>query len=213
MWAGLILYWQHPDTIKKSIIASKARRSEPDGPGTVIRTHLGGSTSVEEKSLKMAAERGVSLKDVVYDGFKTLHTFKDGIYTCKRAANVDEMVQTIATTKGENPNLSNIFINDVFGGKLDKKKRMFGTENLAPSLMVNTSTQSARATTSVGLDPSLRNELREEIREELRSELRGEIREELWQDLNMAMKEKLNRFMMSQQSHQSRHINDDASQT
>ncbi|KAL1540687.1 hypothetical protein AAHA92_25001 [Salvia divinorum] len=119
------------------------------------------------------------------------------------------MVQTIATTKGENPNLSNIFINDVFGGKLDKKKRMFGTGNLAPSLMVNTSTQSARATTSAGLDPSLRNKLREE----LRSELRGEIREELWQDLNMAMEEKLNRFMMSQQSHQSCHIDDDASQT
>ncbi|KAL1532920.1 hypothetical protein AAHA92_32872 [Salvia divinorum] len=127
----------------------------------------------------MAVERGVSLNDVAYDGFKSLHTFNDGTYTCKRAADVDAMVQAIATTKGENPNLSNIFINDVFGGKLDKKKKKLGTGNLAPSLMVNTSTQSARGTTSAGLDPSLRDELREEIREELRGELRGELREEV----------------------------------
>ncbi|KAL1562675.1 hypothetical protein AAHA92_05231 [Salvia divinorum] len=84
---------------------------------------------------------------------------------------IKAMVQAIAATKGENPNLSNIYINDVFGGKLDKKKRMFGTGNLAPSLMVNISTQSARGTTSAGLDPSLRDELREEIREELRDQL------------------------------------------
>ncbi|KAL1533051.1 hypothetical protein AAHA92_32991 [Salvia divinorum] len=92
---------------------------------------------------------------------------RERTYTCKRAADVDAMVQAIAATKGENPNLSTIYINDVFGGKLDKKKRMFGTGNLAPSLMFNISTQSARGTTSAGLDPSLRDELREEIREEL----------------------------------------------
>ena len=55
MWAGLILYWQDPNTVKRSIIASKARRSEPDGPGTGMRTHLGGSTSVTEKSLRMVS--------------------------------------------------------------------------------------------------------------------------------------------------------------
>ncbi|XP_047966264.1 uncharacterized protein LOC125210725 isoform X2 [Salvia hispanica] len=204
MWAGLILYWQDSNTVKKSMIASKARRSEPDGPGTGMRTHLGGSTSVTEKSLRMAAERGVSLKDVAYAGFKSLHTYKDGTYTCKKAANVD--VQAIAATKGKNPNLSDIFINDVYGGKLDKKRRMFGIGNLAPNLMVYTSTESARATT-------LRDELRAELRGEIREEIRGEFRQDLdAQSVKIsAMEEKMNRILMSQQSNFSQLVDDDGS--
>ena len=129
-------------------------------------------------------------------------------------------MQAIAATKGENPNLSDIFINDVCGGKLDKKKRMFGIGNLASNLVFYTSTESARAQT-------LRDELRDELRAELRAELRGEIREEIREEIRgefrqdldaqsvkiSAMEEKMNRILMSQQSNFSRLIDDDASQT
>ncbi|XP_042062933.1 uncharacterized protein LOC121806843 [Salvia splendens] len=107
----------------------------PDGPGTGISRQRGGSVSVDERSMRKAAERGVSIMDCVYESFSDIHRFKDGQYTYKRAADVDARVQEIAAMQGENANLSQIFINDVSGGKLDKKIRMFGTGNLAKSLV------------------------------------------------------------------------------
>ena len=34
MWKGLLEHWKDPDVMHKSILAKKARLSEPDGPGT-----------------------------------------------------------------------------------------------------------------------------------------------------------------------------------
>ncbi|KAL1540034.1 hypothetical protein AAHA92_24448 [Salvia divinorum] len=122
--------------------------------------------------------------DCVYDSFHDLHTFKDGRY---RAADVDIRVEEIAATLGENKNLSQIFVNDVLGGKLDKKKMMFGTGNLAKSLVGGSSAQTMppgmNAHASAGLDPYVRAEIREELRQELSQELHQELREELRQEI------------------------------
>ena len=50
-------------------------------------------------------------------------------------------MKAIAATKGDNPNLSKIFIDDVLGGKLDKKKRMIGAGNFAKRLICNNLTK------------------------------------------------------------------------
>ncbi|KAL1533973.1 hypothetical protein AAHA92_15748 [Salvia divinorum] len=125
--------------------------------------------------------------DCVYDSFHDLHTFKDGRYTYNRVADVDARVQEITATRGENTNLSQIFVNDVLGGKLVKKKRMFGTGNLAKSLVGGSSAQTVppgmNAHASADLDPSVRAEIREELRQELRQESHQELRQELRQEI------------------------------
>lgn len=72
-------------------------------------------------------------------------------------------MKAIVATQGDNPNLSKIFIDDVLGGKLDKKKRMIGTRNFAKLLMCNNSTQNP----SVGLDPSIVDRIRDEVQQEV----------------------------------------------
>ncbi|KAL1548479.1 hypothetical protein AAHA92_16706 [Salvia divinorum] len=54
------------------------------------------SLSVEERSIRKAAERGILVMDCVYDSFHDIHVFKDGRYTYKRAADVDARVLEIA---------------------------------------------------------------------------------------------------------------------
>ncbi|XP_042030684.1 uncharacterized protein LOC121777476 [Salvia splendens] len=153
------------------------------------------TVSVEERSMWKAAERGVSIMDCVYESFSDIHRFKDGRYTYKRAANVDAKVQEIAAMQGENANLNQIFINDVFGGKLDRKKRMFGTGNLAKSL-VGGRTPGLNAHAPTGIHLSVRQELREELWEEMRQELNvdGEQRTKLENDVAM-MQEMMRLFM------------------
>ncbi|KAL1545536.1 hypothetical protein AAHA92_22250 [Salvia divinorum] len=66
---------------------------------------------------------------------------------------------------------------------------MFGTGNLAKSLVGGSSAQPVRpgmnAHASVGLDPSVRAEIREELRQELHQELREELRQEIYQEFNV----------------------------
>ncbi|KAG6428144.1 hypothetical protein SASPL_112393 [Salvia splendens] len=166
MWSGLIDHWKDPKVIEKFEASKKPRMSEPDGPGTGIRKQRGGSLSIEERAMRKAAERGVSVMDCVYEAFRDTPIFKDGSYTSKMAADIDARVREIAATRGDKANLSQILINDVLGGKLDKKKRLFGTGNLAESLVPERTT-GLNARTSAGLDPSVRAEIREELREEL----------------------------------------------
>ena len=44
-WAGLQAYWAREDVVEVSQRARANRMSEPDGPGTRINMHVGGSQS------------------------------------------------------------------------------------------------------------------------------------------------------------------------
>ncbi|KAL1531669.1 hypothetical protein AAHA92_31784 [Salvia divinorum] len=120
-----------PDSWEREILQ---RRPEPDEPGTGYSKNYGGSTSVAAKAQKLAKEKGVPISEVTYESFVSLHS-KNEEFTYKRTADIAAKVKELADTQGENANMNDIFVNQVMGGYLDKKRRMVGTGDLGPSLV------------------------------------------------------------------------------
>ena len=83
------------------------------------------------------------------------------------------------------------------GGRLDKKRRMVGTEDLGPSLVGSSSTHTTRGM-SQQADPQWHSEIEEKFNDE--RERRIKLEEEV-----KTLKEKMDQFMSHQQSHNSSH--------
>ncbi|XP_057804443.1 uncharacterized protein LOC131019849 isoform X1 [Salvia miltiorrhiza] len=151
-WKDLCEYWDTESVKAKSEKARQCKLSEPDGPGTGIVKHKGGSKSVEDIAQELAAAKGVPVSSVIYDSFRALHVKKDGTYTDKKSERIDVEVQEIATEMGQsNPDtpvdMNKIYL-DVLGGGLDKKQRLFGTGSLALTLKTNISGESSTSAMS-----------------------------------------------------------------
>ncbi|KAL6546823.1 hypothetical protein OROMI_022544 [Orobanche minor] len=108
--------------------------SEPDGPGSGISKHRGGSKSVEILAQEMAAKEGIPAEKCIYSSFKSIHTKTDGTFLTQKAGKINAQVMEIAAERGQDADLSEIYL-DVMGRRLDKKKRMFGTGTLGLSLL------------------------------------------------------------------------------
>ncbi|KAL1563937.1 hypothetical protein AAHA92_06354 [Salvia divinorum] len=92
--------------------------------------------SLWTKAQKLAKEKGVPISEVSYESFMALHS-KNGEFTYKKTADIAAKVQELAATQGENANMNDIFVNQVLGGRLDKKRRMVGIGDLGPCLVVS----------------------------------------------------------------------------
>ncbi|KAH6825296.1 hypothetical protein C2S53_007020 [Perilla frutescens var. hirtella] len=137
VWPAWIQYWNTDEFKEKSHKVKKNRVSEPDGPGTGISKHKGGSRCAEEHLIAMAKQKGVSHDGVsTWDIFLRLHSGRDGKYTeekTKRIARevrawVEEMSQnqSLDSVEPDANEMSSIYL-DVLGRT--EKRRVFGLEN------------------------------------------------------------------------------------
>ncbi|KAL6542386.1 hypothetical protein OROMI_023988 [Orobanche minor] len=146
MWTVYIITGS-PEAQRRSEAARASRMSEPDGPGSGISKHQGGSKSVEILAQEMLRKREFQLKSVyIYSSFKSIHTKKDGTFLMQKAGKINAQVMEIAVERGHDADLSEIYL-DVMGRRLDKKKRMFGTGTLGLSRLSDGSSGSNTDTT------------------------------------------------------------------
>ncbi|KAH6777727.1 hypothetical protein C2S51_009039 [Perilla frutescens var. frutescens] len=130
----------HNFKIKEKLEKAKRNRlSEPDGPGTGISKHKGGSRCADEHILGLAKEKGVSVEEVsTWDLFLRLHSGKDGEFTEGKSerlatevrARVEELSQTQSTdsVEGGDIDMSSLYV-DVLGRT--EKRRVFGLGNIS----------------------------------------------------------------------------------
>ncbi|KAL6550610.1 hypothetical protein OROMI_021098 [Orobanche minor] len=181
MWTGLCQYWDSPEAQRRSEAARASRMSEPDGPGSGISKHRGGSKSVEILAQEMAAKEGIPAEKCIYSSFKSIHTKKDGTFLTQKAGKINAQVMEIAAERGPDADLSEIYL-DVMGRHLDKKKRMFGTGTLGLSLLSDGSSGSNADTThlhsqqcderysQIQRELDLERERRQRLQEEMQAE-------------------------------------------
>ncbi|KAG6405542.1 hypothetical protein SASPL_133132 [Salvia splendens] len=146
MWNGLVEHWNKPTVKAKSEASRRAKFSESNGPGTGYVRHHGRSVSVAVIAQKIAKERSIPIDKCMHEAFMILH-HKNGEYTYKKAANLDEKVRRIADEQGDGANLNKIFMQEVMKD-IDKKKSMLGTGVLGPTLLDNFATKTTGSTSS-----------------------------------------------------------------
>ncbi|KAL6524088.1 hypothetical protein OROMI_031183 [Orobanche minor] len=191
MWMGLCHYWDSPEAQRRSEAARASRISEPDGPGSGISKHRGGSKSVEI----LAQEK------CIYSSFRSIHTKTDGTFLMQKAGKINAQVLEIAAERGHDADMSEIYL-DVMDRRLDKKKRMFGTCTLDLSLLSDGSSGSNADTThlhsqqcderysQIQRELDLERERRQRLEEEMQAERESRQRlEEQIQATNQMMQE------------------------
>ncbi|XP_057790027.1 uncharacterized protein LOC131006896 [Salvia miltiorrhiza] len=130
--------------------------------------------------MMMSLKEGIPIKKYVYDSFRTLHVNKDGTYTYKKAEEVYTRVREIAEQQGKSADLSQIYVDEMMGGRLDKKQRMFGTSTLARSLVGGTSQTIPSQHVDARFD-ELQQQLQEEREHRLRLEESLRVTNEMFQ--------------------------------
>ncbi|XP_057778752.1 uncharacterized protein LOC130997444 [Salvia miltiorrhiza] len=91
-WTGLQEYWQRPEVEAVSTRARANWMSEPDGEGTWISRHVGGSQSTRILQQYMSLEPDFPQDAPNYATFLRLHMYADGSYTSERDARIDVSV-------------------------------------------------------------------------------------------------------------------------
>ncbi|KAL6513015.1 hypothetical protein OROHE_019805 [Orobanche hederae] len=146
MWMGLCDYWDSPEPQRRSEATRMNRMSETGGPGSGIRKHRGRSKSVEILAQEKAAKERIPAEKYIYSSFKSIHMKKIGTFVTQKAGKLIAQVMEIAPEQGQDADLSEIYL-DVIGRRLNKKKRMFGTETTGLSLLSDGSSRSNADTT------------------------------------------------------------------
>ncbi|KAH6764007.1 hypothetical protein C2S51_015256 [Perilla frutescens var. frutescens] len=131
VWPAWIQYWNTDEFKEKSHKVKKNRLSEPDGPGTGISKHKGGSRCAEEHLIAMAKQKGVSHDGVsTWDIFLRLHSGRDGEYTEEKSKRIAVSWNTKSGIEDLIPpdanEMSSIYL-DVLGRT--EKRRVFGLGN------------------------------------------------------------------------------------
>ncbi|KAH6774273.1 hypothetical protein C2S51_012677 [Perilla frutescens var. frutescens] len=134
MWDGFKVHWDSDAFKKKSAIASKNRLSEPDGPGTDIVKHRGGSRSAVAHAAALAMEKGVQPNDVAWETFRRLHDNPDGSHTDPISARiaadvfarVEELSQPTPNTDEAPPPVDMSVVYVDAARRHSKKNRVFG---------------------------------------------------------------------------------------
>ncbi|KAH6835495.1 hypothetical protein C2S53_003203 [Perilla frutescens var. hirtella] len=80
-WDSWPAYWDSPEVAKKAGISSKNRMSEPDGPGTGIVKHKGGSRCAHAHAAVLASENGPTAGQVGWETFMRLHGSSEADYS------------------------------------------------------------------------------------------------------------------------------------
>ncbi|KAH6775583.1 hypothetical protein C2S52_013144 [Perilla frutescens var. hirtella] len=80
-WESWPVYWDSLEVAKKAEISSKNRISEPDGPGTGIVKHKGGSRCAHVNAAVLASENGLTAGQVGWETFMRLHGSSEADYS------------------------------------------------------------------------------------------------------------------------------------
>ncbi|XP_057807837.1 uncharacterized protein LOC131022398 [Salvia miltiorrhiza] len=88
-WTGLKAYWSQEAVQAISERARANRMSEPDGPGTGISRHVGGSRSTRVLQQSLSLDTGLPLTAQNYSTFLRLHMREDGSFLSQRDADID----------------------------------------------------------------------------------------------------------------------------
>ncbi|XP_057777946.1 uncharacterized protein LOC130996665 [Salvia miltiorrhiza] len=164
--------------------------SEPDGVGTGIIKHRGGSRCALDYAMEMAKEKGVTVEEVQLDVFERFHVTKSGDYTDGKfraiAMKVNERIETLSQPVPGADEVPEVDRNEIFKSLIQpsKKKRLFGAGSLAHCYISGSSSADSAATSQ--LDSTAQQKLvevqellelerqeRHQSEEKLRAELRA----------------------------------------
>ncbi|XP_057809068.1 uncharacterized protein LOC131023539 [Salvia miltiorrhiza] len=84
--------------------------SEPDGEGTGISRHVGGSQSTRILQQYMSLEPDFPQDSPNYATFLRLHMYPDGSYTSPRDARIDAEVHQVAAATGRQNRLDEVYL-------------------------------------------------------------------------------------------------------
>ncbi|KAH6777723.1 hypothetical protein C2S51_009035 [Perilla frutescens var. frutescens] len=134
-WNGLCSYWDTPEVIDRSTKARQNRMSEPDGPGTGISKHRGGSRPVRRLVEDMATQKGISHTQCVYETFRSIHVKKDGTYLTPKDAKIDDRVNDLVAQEGEGADINKIFMRVSKEMQKVKRPRVYGMGSMGSSFI------------------------------------------------------------------------------
>ncbi|KAH6757475.1 hypothetical protein C2S52_023419 [Perilla frutescens var. hirtella] len=214
VWPAWIEYWNTDEVKCKSHVAKKNRLSEPDGPGTGISKHRGGSRCAEEHVLGLAKEKGVSTDKITeWDIFLRLHNPKgDEVFTYDKSKRVAREVRSRieamsqSETPGDNVEGSGVDMTSLFLDvvRVSEKKRVFGLGNRSQIYSVSTGDSQSMSQINTNVISNFEDRLRSletELRDcqaRLQTE-RDEGREEGRQETQQRMEELLQQQMQRQE--------------
>ncbi|KAH6788427.1 hypothetical protein C2S51_003433 [Perilla frutescens var. frutescens] len=150
MWEGFKAHWDSDAFKKKSEISSKNSLSEPDGPGTSIVKHRGGSRSAVAHAAALAKEKGVESNNVAWETSKRLHDTADGSYSDGKSrriatdvlARVEELSQpTSGIDEPPHVDMSVVYVDTAH--QHSKKNRIFWLDSRSWSLSAPSVSSSA----------------------------------------------------------------------
>ncbi|XP_057809693.1 uncharacterized protein LOC131024204 [Salvia miltiorrhiza] len=112
--------------------------SEPDGPGTGISRHVGGSRSTRVLQQSLSLDTGLPLTAQNYSTFLRLHMREDGSFLSQRDADIDAEIRRIAVETGREDRLPEIYLEVV----RPDRSRLYGTGSAGRSQVSRGSSQS-----------------------------------------------------------------------
>ncbi|KAL6575802.1 hypothetical protein OROHE_000783 [Orobanche hederae] len=180
-WALFKAYWDKQDTKDNAAKMAQNRLSEPEGAGTGISKHCGGSRSVRGHAMLLKKELG--REPTYYELMKKTHVKADKSGFCtEKARRIAEEIKAREIAfqeRGEEVDPNEIFMEVV----PVKKQRLFGTGSVGSS-RVSKNVVSSSSSQSQGESESLRQQLESlsaQLEEErvLRTQRELEIQEQL----------------------------------
>ncbi|XP_057777177.1 uncharacterized protein LOC130995781 [Salvia miltiorrhiza] len=168
VWEKWLEYWNKDEVKAKAAKAQKNRMSEPDGPGTGISIHRGGSRNALQHAVVLR-EQGVPAEEVDWSVFNVLHA-KAGEFTYPRArdayaqvtAKAAELAQSQSNDGSESQEVDmNRLLLDAVGG-VSAKKRVFGIGSRSHAYTsTSRSNQGASFSSQPQLDAVLADKMKE----------------------------------------------------
>ncbi|XP_057797767.1 uncharacterized protein LOC131013658 [Salvia miltiorrhiza] len=135
-WTGLNAYWDQDEVKAVSRRARENRYSEPDGVGTRISRHVGGSQSSRILQQSLLLDGEVPPTTSIYNTFLRLHMLADGTFVSKKDAKLD--IHRVAAETGREDRLDEVYLELVRPGR----SRLYGTGSAGVSQFSRGSTSS-----------------------------------------------------------------------
>ncbi|XP_057802359.1 uncharacterized protein LOC131017572 [Salvia miltiorrhiza] len=137
-WTGLKAYWDQDEVKAVSRRARENRYSEPDGVGTGISRHVGGSQSSRILQQSLLVDGEVPPTASNYSTFLRLHMYADGTFVSEKDANLDAEIHRVAAETGREDRLDEVYLELVRPGR----SRLYGTGSAGVSQFSRGSTNS-----------------------------------------------------------------------
>ncbi|XP_057790271.1 uncharacterized protein LOC131016903 [Salvia miltiorrhiza] len=137
-WTGIKAYWDQDEVKAVSRRARENRYSEPDGVGTGISRHVGGSQSSRILQQSLLVDGEVPPTASNYSTFLRLHMYADGTFVSEKDANLDAEIHRVAAETGREDRLDEVYLELVRPGR----SRLYGTGSAGVSQFSRGSTNS-----------------------------------------------------------------------